>query len=105
MASSASLPRACEAAVHALRLVDDDDRPRRPDQVDRLLAAGLLAVLVEVVDVLLVDGADRHHHDLDVRAGGEVAHLAELGGVVEEVVEGHAGVEALKCSSVIWSVL
>ena len=96
MASSACLPRARQPPVHALRLVHDDDRPRRLDQVDRLLAAGLLAVLVEVVDVLLVDGADRHHHDLDLGAGGKVAHLAELGGVVEEVVEGHAGVEALE---------
>ncbi len=87
------LARAVEAAIHALRLVHDEDGPRGLDQVDGLLAAGLLAVLVEVVDVLLVDGADRHHHDLDLRAGGEVAHLAELGRVVEEVVEGRAGVE------------
>ncbi len=83
-----------QAAVHALRLVHDQDGPGGPDQVDGLLAAGLLAVLVEVVDILLVDGADRHHHDLDVRAGGEVAHLAELGRVVEEVLEGRVGVEA-----------
>ena len=54
---------------------------------------GLLAVLVEVVHVLLVDGADGHHHDLDLRAGGEVAHLPELGRVVEEVLERHAGIE------------
>ena len=79
IAPSASLPAAFQAAVHALRLVHDQDGPGRLDEVDGLLAAGLLAVLVEVVDVLLVDGADRHHHDLDVRAGGEVAHLAELG--------------------------
>ena len=50
-------------------------------------------VLVEVVDVLLVDRADRHHHDLNIRAGGEVAHLAELAGVVKEVLEGRVGVE------------
>jgi len=88
------LARARQPAVHALRLVHDHHRVRGPDQVDGLLTAGLLAVLVEVIDVLLVDGADRHHHDLDVGAGGEVAHLTELGGVVEEVVEGHARVEA-----------
>ena len=88
------LAGALQTAIHALRLVHDQDRASRPDQVDRLLAAGLLAVLVEVVDVLLVDGADGHHHDLDVRAGGEVAHLAELGGVVEEIVEWRVGVEA-----------
>ena len=96
IAPSAFLPCPSQAAVHALRLVHDQDGARGLDQVDGLLAAGLLAVLVEVVDVLLVDGADRHHHDLDVRAGGEVAHLAELGGVVEEVVEGRVGVEALE---------
>ena len=50
-------------------------------------------VLVEVVHVLLVDGADRYHHDLNVRAGGEVAHLAELAGVVEEILKGRVGVE------------
>ena len=87
------LATAFQAAVHALRLVHDQDRPSGLDQVDGLLTAGLLAVLVEVVDVLLVDRADRHHHDLDVWAGGEVAHLAELAGVVEEELEGRVGVE------------
>ena len=37
------LAAAFQAAVDALRLVDDQDRPGRPDQVDGLLAAGLLA--------------------------------------------------------------
>ena len=32
-----------QAAVHALRLVHDQDRPGGPDQVDGLFAAGLLA--------------------------------------------------------------
>ena len=77
--AQAPLATPFQAAIHALRLVHDQDRPGGPDQIDGLLAAGLLAVLVEVVDVLLVDRADRHHHDLDVRAGGEVAHLAQLG--------------------------
>ena len=90
------LAAAAQAAVHALRLVHDQDGPRGADQVDRFFAAGLLAVLVQVVDVLLVDGADRHHHDLDVRAGGEVAHLPELGGVVQEILEGRARIERAK---------
>ena len=74
-----------QTAVHALRLVHDQDGPRGPDQVDRLFAAGLLAVLVEVIDVLLVDGADRHHHDLDRWTGGEIPHLPELRRVIEEI--------------------
>lgn len=82
-----------QAAIDALRFVDDQDGAGGPDQVDRSLAAGLLVRLVDVVDILLVDGADRHHHDLDLGAGGEVADLTELGGVVEEVVEGGARVE------------
>ena len=72
------LARAGQAAIDALRFVDDQNWPRRADQIDRPLTAGLLAVLIEVVDVLLVDGADGHDHDLNVRAGREIAHLAEL---------------------------
>ena len=90
------LARAAEAAVHALRLVHDDYRPRGANQVDGLLPAGLLAVLVEVVHLLLVDGAYRDHHDLDGGAGGEVAHLAQLAGVVQEEVHRHAGIDALE---------
>ena len=93
IAPSASLPRPSRPPSTLCGSSTIRIGPRGLDQVDGLLAAGLLAVLVEVVDVLLVDGADRHHHDLDVRAGGEVAHLAELGGVVEEVLEGGVGVE------------
>src|SRR3546814_2344650 len=35
-------------------------------------------------------------HDLNGRAGGKVPHLAELGGIVEEIVEGLAGIEAFE---------
>ena len=71
-----------QATIHALRFIHDDDRPGRLDQVDRLLAAGFLALFVEVVHILLVDGAHRHHHDLDVGARGEIAHRPRLTGVV-----------------------
>ena len=87
------LPAPGKTPVHALGLVHDQDGSRRPDEINRLLAARLLAVLVEVVDVLLVDGADRDHHDLDLRAGREVPDLAELRRVVEEVLEGRTRVE------------
>ena len=43
------LARALHAAVYALRLVDDDDGVGGADEVDGPLAAGLLAVLVDVV--------------------------------------------------------
>src|SRR5450759_287909 len=82
-----------QTAIDALRLVDDYDRPRRLDQVDWLLPAGLLAILVEVVHVSLVNSADRHQHDLNVRAGGKVAHLSELGRIIKEIVEGLAGIK------------
>src|SRR3546814_20011222 len=71
-------------------------RSRRTDQVEGRFAARLLAILVEVVHVLLVDRAHGDDHDLNGRAGGKVPHLAELGGIVEEIVEGLAGIEAFE---------
>ena len=77
-----------QAAVNALRLVHNQDRARCADQVNRLFPARFLCVLVKVVDVLFVDGTNRHDHDLDIRASREVAHLAELGRVIKEILEG-----------------
>ena len=85
-----------KASIHALGLVHDNDGTGGPNQVDGFLAAGLLAVFVKVVDVLFVDGADRHDHDLNVGAGSEVAHLSELARIVEKVLEGDSGVEAFE---------
>src|SRR3546814_3964589 len=93
---SSDLAAALQAAVNALRFIDDDDGARRTDQVDGRFAARLLAILVEVVHVLLVDRAHGDDHDLNGRAGGKVPHLAELGGIVEEIVEGLAGIEAFE---------
>jgi len=67
-----------KATVHALRLVHDDDGARGANQVNGRFAAGLLAVLVEVVHVLLVDRAHGHDHDLNGRAGSEFTHLPQL---------------------------
>src|SRR3546814_19296229 len=50
----------------------------------------------DLVHVLLVDRAHGDDHDLNGRAGGKVPHLAELGGIVEEIVEGLAGIEAFE---------
>src|SRR3546814_2986700 len=93
---SSDLAAALQAAVNALRFIDDDDGARRTDQVDGRFAARLLAILVEVVHVLLVDRAHGDDHDLNGRAGGKVPHLAELGGIVEEIVEGLAGIETFE---------
>ena len=68
------------------------------DQFNGSLSAGFLVVFVEVVDVLFVDGADCHHHDLDLWTSSEVSHLTELGRVIEEIVEGHPGIEGLEVS-------
>lgn len=67
---------------------------RGPNQVNRFLAASFLGVFVEVVHVLFVYRADRDHHDLNMRAGGEVAHLAQFSGIVEEELERGVGVES-----------
>ena len=71
-----------QTAIHALRLIDNEDRLRGPNQINRLFAARLFAVLIEIVDVPFVNSADCHHHDLNLRTGGKVPHLTELGRVV-----------------------
>ena len=92
--SQCLLAPAFQAAVHALRLVHDEDGPGLPDEVNRLFTAGLFAVFVEVVDILFVDGAHRHHHHLNGAAGGKVAHLAQLARVVQKEVHRHPGIQA-----------
>ena len=82
-----------QTAVDALRFIHNDDGQGCPDQADGLLTAGLFTVLIEVVHVLLVDGPDGDHHDLNVWAGCEVADLPQLRGVVEEILEGSVGVQ------------
>ena len=83
-----------QTAIHTLRLINNQDGPRRANQVDGLFAARLLAVLVEVIHVLLVDGPDCDDHDLNVLAGREVSDLSEFPRVIEEVVERHARIQA-----------
>ena len=70
--------------------------PRGSNKIDRFLAAGLLVVLVEVVDTLLIDCADRHHHDLDVRTAGKIPDLTEFRRIVEEVLERRSRIERSK---------
>ena len=67
-----------EAAVNALGFIHYENGTGCFNQVDGFLAAGLFAVLVKIVDIFFIDGADCNHHDLNLRTGGEVAHLPEL---------------------------
>ena len=73
---------AFQATVNALRLVHDQDGHSGLDEIDGLEILDIFMRLVEVVHVLLIDGSNRYYHDLDIWTGGEVAYLAELGGVV-----------------------
>src|SRR5664280_1859741 len=90
---------AFQAAVHALRFIDDQDGTGLPNKVDGALTASsfVCAFAVDVVYVLLIDSTNRHHHDLDIRAGSEVANLSELVGVVwEKLIALSAWVETLE---------
>src|SRR5690606_28812426 len=85
-----------QTTVDALRLVHNDDGTGCPDQVNGRFAACLFTVLVEVVHLLLVDGPNGHDHDLNGRAGGEIAHLSQSGRIVEEIIKGLSGIESLE---------
>ena len=75
--------------VYALGLVDDDDGVCVPDKAHGRLAVQLVLGLVD--DVLrLFEGVDVDDHHLDVGAGGKLAHVGQLGGVVDEIPAGHA---------------
>ena len=107
---------AVHAAVHALWLVHDQDGLSTANQVDGALTARFLTGAVHLVLGLFpafglvrlfcqrggfipefVDGADRDDHDLNVRAGRKVTHLAELVRVVlEEFVAFGTGVQGLE---------
>ena len=92
---------ALSVAVHALRLVDDDDRPRRLHELDGLAPGELVALLVDDVALLLclgagevlAEGVDVDDEDLQRVAGGELAQPVHLLGVVDEVLEGQVVVE------------
>ena len=87
--------------IHALRLVDDDDRPRRLHELDGLAAGELVALLVDDVALLLflgageilAEGVDVDDQDLQRVAGGELAQPVDLLGVVDEMLEGQVVVE------------
>ena len=90
--------------VDALRLVDDDDGVGRLNELDGLGARHAVVRSVDDVGLRLLagvgeaapEGVDVDDHDLDAVAGGEVPDLAELLGVVDEVVEADVVVEPLE---------
>ena len=109
------LPLAVKTTFNTLRLVHDENRARRPNQIDGLLSPRLLAGAIHhifrfitagdlirflclrlVLIAEFVDGTDRHHHDLDLRAGSEVTDLAELRGVVNKEIEGRTCIQPLE---------
>ena len=87
--------------IHALRLVDDDDGPRRLHELDRLAAGELVALLVDDVALLLRLGAgevlaervDVDDQDLQRVAGRELAQPVDPLRVVDEVLERQVVVE------------
>ena len=87
MAPSASLPRPRRPPSTVCGFIDNDDWTGGLYEIDRLLAARLLAVLVKVIHILLVDGADGYDHDLNLWACRKIPHLTKLRRVIKEVVE------------------
>ena len=74
--------------VYALGFVNDDDRVCVLDEPHGRLAAQLVLGLVD--DVLrLLKGIDVDDHHFNVGAGGKLAHIGQLGGVVDEVPTGY----------------
>ncbi|MPM08125.1 hypothetical protein SDC9_54437 [bioreactor metagenome] len=74
--------------VHALRLVDDDDGVRVLYVAHGGFAVQLVLYLID--DVLgLFESVDVDDHDLDVRAGGELPNVGQLGRVIYEKAARH----------------
>ena len=88
-------------AVHALRLVDDDDRACRLHELDGLAPGELVAFLVDDVALLLLFGAgeilaesvDVDDQNLQCVAHRELAQPVDLLRVVDEMLEGQVVVE------------
>ena len=73
------------AALHALGLVNDENRPGGRDDVDGAAAPEAVRPLVD--DPLVPARVERLHvdnHDLNGAVGGEAVHLGEAVGVVDE---------------------
>ena len=74
--------------VYTLGFVDDDDGMGILDEAHGRFAAQPILGLID--DVLrLLEGVDVNNHHFDVGAGGELPHIGQLGGVVDEVPARH----------------
>ena len=82
-----------QTAIHALRLINNHNRSGFFDQINWLFTTGFLAVLVEVIDVLFVNGPDCDHHDLNIGTGCKIANLTQFGRVVQKEVKRHPRVQ------------
>ena len=87
-----------ETTIHTLRFINNQNGSHRLDKVNWLFPAGRLisSLTVNIIDILFVDGTNRHHHNLDLRAGSKITHLPQLRGVIEEIFKRHASIEPLK---------
>lgn len=82
-------------AVHALGLVNDNDRVRVLNVTNRRLAVEPVLLLVD--DVLrLAESVNIDYHDLNIAAGGEGTHIGQLCGVVDKIAAGRVVVEGGK---------
>ena len=91
-------------ALHVLRLVQDQHRPGRLDQVDRRRPLQPVGALADDV-VVLVEGVDRHDQDSTQSLWANCRTLAMLLRVVDREAVGHVVVQARRWSWVIFSVL
>ena len=96
--------------VHALGFVDDDDGPRRLDVLDGPPPGHFVLLLVNYIELfallvgecvvvhyitgVLLERLNVDDHNLDFVADRELAHLGEVVGAVDEVVEGRVVVES-----------
>jgi hypothetical protein len=77
-----------------LRFSDNQDGPYRRGKINRLFPARRLngPLAVDIIDILFVDSSNRHHNNLDLRAGSKITHLPQLRGVIEEIFKRNSGI-------------
>ena len=75
------------SVIHALRLINDNDRVCVLDVADGRFSVEPVLLLID--DILrLAESVNIDNHDLNIAAGGEKAHIGQLGRVVNEIAAG-----------------
>ena len=77
-------------------LIDNDNRSRGLDKLDRLAARQFVTLLVDDIALLLsfsagkilAEGVDVDDEDLEGVAGGELAQAVDLAGIIDKMLEG-----------------